>query len=88
MRTITLASLLRAAICAIGIAVAIKLLRWAWRRWWHIEVSQREGGILGALLIGLLVGFDFTRSYVTAATVAGIVLGTYFTLKIVGRAVN
>lgn len=80
MRT-TLEWLGRAAVCGFAAGLVVRVLMFLWRKWLHIDVTQKEGGYLTAGVVGLLVGFRLIDNAVLAVRVGGVVVLAYFLIK-------
>ncbi len=75
---LTLDSLTRLLVCAVGVAVLVSAFTLAWRRFLKIDISSRQAAILGSAVVGLLAGFQLTRDYQLAAKVSSIIVGGTF----------
>ena len=81
MRTITTDSLVRLIVCAVGVGLLVSAFFLSWKHLLKIDVEPRQSALLGAVLIGLLAGFQFTRDFQLAAYISVVVVAGSFLLQ-------
>ena len=74
-------TLIRVAVCGLGVGALVRVLTITWKHVLNITVSLREQADLAAAVCGFLAGFRFVRDYGLAAKMAVMVAGGYFAMK-------
>ena len=81
MRSITLDSLVRVAVCALGVGLLVRVLCLISERVLRVQVPRAEAAMQAAAVVGLLAGFQYTRDYWLATKMSAILVGGSFLLR-------